>query len=338
MEELISQLLSSLKGIWKYRWQALAVAWITALAGWVRVYTLPDDFQITARVYVDTQSILKPLLSGMTSVPNVEQQVAIMGRTLLSRPNIERVMRSVDLDVRAATARERELQVDELMSKLKISAGNANDIYTISYNNKDAKLGRDVVQSLLQIFQEGSFKDKRGDSQKAVQFIDEQIKSYEDKLVTAENALKEFKLRNNSLLPRQGVDYNAQLGIAADVLNAARLELTEAEHARNSIKSQISGDEPVLGLDLPATAIQNPELDGRISLKSERSKKTRAIRWTTIPARSTAPCCNSSKWPRAKPRPRWQACARGCRSSLRATLICWRKAMPCLKSNPSLRN
>jgi polysaccharide chain length determinant protein (PEP-CTERM system associated) len=264
MEDLISQLLSNVKGIWKYRWYAVAVMWTVATVGWVKVYSLPDDFQTTARVFVDTQSILKPLLSGMTSVPNVEQQVSIMSRTLLSRPNVERVMRMVDLDVRATTPRDHEIQVDELMSKIKISGTSTYDIYTITYHNRNPKLVRDVVQSLLTIFVEGSFKGKKGDSQKAVQFIDDQIRSYEERLIAAENMVKEFKLRNSSLLPRQGVDYGAQLAIAADFLNTAKLELLEAEQARAAIKAQISGDEPILNIDQTPSLIQNPEIDSRI--------------------------------------------------------------------------
>lgn len=265
MEQMIGQLLISLQGIWKYRWHAIAVMWLVALAGWTKVALLPDDYQTTARVFVDTQSILKPLLSGMTSVPNVEQQVSIMSRTLLSRPNVERVMRMVDLDLNAKTPRDHEQQLDELMSKIKIG-GTANyDIYTITYNNRNPKLVRDVVQSLLTIFVEGSFKGKNGETRKAVQFIDDQIKAYEDKLIAAENSVKEFKLKNNGVLPRQGVDYSNQLMQSADTLNTARLELLEAEQARNAIRSQISGDEPVLGADLNPASIDSPELDGRIA-------------------------------------------------------------------------
>jgi uncharacterized protein involved in exopolysaccharide biosynthesis len=112
---------------------------------------LADDYQTTARVFVDTQSILKPLLAGMTSVPNVEQQVAIMSRTLLSRPNVERVMRMVDLDLNDRTPRDQQQQLDELMNKIKIN-GTANyDIYTITYNNRNPRTVRDVVQALLTI-------------------------------------------------------------------------------------------------------------------------------------------------------------------------------------------
>ncbi|MET0859238.1 MAG: XrtA system polysaccharide chain length determinant [Telluria sp.] len=263
MEELITQLLSSVRGIWKYRWLAVALMWVVGIAGWTRVATLPDDYQSTARVFVDTQSILKPLLSGMATMPNVEQQVAIMSRTLLSRPNVERVMRMVDLDVRATTPREHEQQVEQLTARLKISGTSTYDIYTISYNHQNPKLVRDVVQSLLTIFVEGSFKGKKGDSQKAVQFIDEQIKSVEQKLVATENAVKEYKVRNSALLPRQGVDYGAQLAVAADALNTARLELAEAQQSRRAIKAQVNGDAPLSALGLRPPV--NPEIDARLA-------------------------------------------------------------------------
>lgn len=260
MEELITQLLSLIKGVWKYRWYAMVIAWVVAVSGWIAVYKMKDNYQSSARVFVDTQSILKPLLSGMTSIPNVEQQVSIMSRTLLSRPNVERVIRMVDLDIKAKTVKDREQIIENLMSKIKIGGTVQNDIYTISYNGENPKLVKEVVQALLTIFVEGSFGDKKQDSVKAIQFIDDQIKNYEEKLATAENALKEFKLKNIGLLPRQGSDYGAKLIETSDSLSQARLELHEAEQARNAIKRQIDGDEPVDKGGLAAT----PEIDTRL--------------------------------------------------------------------------
>ncbi len=260
MEDLISQLLLHARNIWKYRWYAVGITWMIALGGWATVFSLPNDYRSTARVYVDTQSILKPLLAGMTSVPNVEQQVSIMSRTLLSRPNVERIMRMTDLDVQATTPREKEEVIEQLMRHIKISGTSTNDIYTISYSNTSPRLVRDVVQSLLTIFVEGSFKGKRNDSQQAVQFIDEQIRSYEARLVAAENTVKQFKLRHSDLLPRLGADYSAQLAAASDALASARLDLSEAEQTRGAIVAQIRGDVPKGG----KLRINNPELDARI--------------------------------------------------------------------------
>lgn len=263
MAELLSLLLSFLKAIGKYRWYAVAITWVVAVVGWGVVHQLPNDYQASARVFVDTQSILKPLMAGMTTTPNAEQQVMFMRRTLISRPNVERVLRMVDLDIKAKDSKEHEKQVDELMSAIKITGTERDDIYTISYNNENPKLGKDVVQSLLTIFIEGSFGGKKQDSEKAVQFIDDQIKMYEERLAAGENALKEFKIRHMGMLPRQGTDYSTSLGDMADKLNQARLELLEAEQARNAIKRQIAGED--LAPSVEAPNVSNPEIDGRIA-------------------------------------------------------------------------
>jgi polysaccharide chain length determinant protein (PEP-CTERM system associated) len=263
MEHLFSQLTTSLKGIWKHRWSGFGVAWLIVLVGWAKVYSLPNEYQTTARVFVDTQSILKPLMVGMTSVPNVEQQVAIMSRTLLSRPNIERVLRMVDLDVRAVSARDHDTMVEDLLKRIRINGTGTYDIYTISYTHSDPRQVRDVVQALLTIFVEGSFKGKKGDSERAVQFIDEQIKNVEERLRGAENGVKEFRLKHNYLLPREGQDFSGKLLSASEALASAQLELAEAEQSRKAIEAQFSGDEPVLAAVTAPGDV--PELDGRIS-------------------------------------------------------------------------
>jgi polysaccharide chain length determinant protein (PEP-CTERM system associated) len=274
MEETINQVLFLLKGVWKYRWHAVIVAWAVALAGWVRVYTLPDDYQASARVFVDTQSILKPLMAGMTTLPNVEQQVSIMSRTLLSRPNVEKVMRMVDLDIKAKTPKEKEELLNDLMKQIKIVGTGRDDIYTLSYSNENPRVAKDVVQSLLTIFVEGSFGDKKNDSDKAIQFLDEQIKNYETKLVAAENALKDFKIKHSGSLP-QGGDYGTQVQAASDALNQARLDLREAEQARNAIQTQIYGN----GTGPNGAVTANPELDARI-LTLQKNLDTMRMQFT----------------------------------------------------------
>src|SRR5215831_2245835 len=120
MHEVVEQLLGYLKGAWRYRWYGVATAWAVAIGGWLFVYVMPDRYEASARVYVDTQSVLRPLLAGLTVQPNVDQMVAMMSRTLISRPNIEKVIRMADLDVKLKTTEERETLILRLARELQI--------------------------------------------------------------------------------------------------------------------------------------------------------------------------------------------------------------------------
>jgi len=91
MDQLIRQALSILKGMWQWRWIGLFVAWVVGIIAAIVVVRMPDQFEASARIYVDTQSVLKPLMSGLAVQPNVDQQIAILSRTLISRPNVEKL-------------------------------------------------------------------------------------------------------------------------------------------------------------------------------------------------------------------------------------------------------
>jgi len=265
MAEITSQILNLLKAIGKYRWHAVAITWVVALIGWGIVFKLPNQYEASARVYVDTQTILKPLLSGMTSLPNLDQQVQFMRRTLLSRPNVERVVRELDLDVQTRTSRDFDKVVETMMEKIKMVGTGRENIYTISYTGTSAQQSKDVVQAFLTIFVEGSFAGKKQDSEKAVQFIDDQIRGYEERLAEAENRLKEFKIKNIGMLPREGADYGARMMSTSEALNQAQLDLAEAEQARNAIRRKISGDNSGSAGRAAPIALRDPVLDERIA-------------------------------------------------------------------------
>lgn len=264
MQQTFGQLLSYIKEIWQYRWHAAVFSWFLCLVGWAVVYSIPNRYEASARVYVDTQSILKPLLSGLAVQPNVDQQVMMITRTLVSRPNIERVIRMADLDIKAKTSEEKEALIDRLSRQVELKSIGHDNLYTIAFPDTSPESAKKVVQSLLTIFVESSLGDKRKDADQARRFIDEQIKAYEQKLVLAENALKEFKQKNLGFVPGQGPgqDYYSRLGESNAALSQARLELSEAENGRDALRKQISGDEPVMLTDRELSA--SPDLEARI--------------------------------------------------------------------------
>ena len=120
MHELADQFLSYLKSTWRYRWYAVAIAWLVASAGWIIVNRTPDRYEAWARVYVDTQSMLRPLLSGLAVQPNDDQIVRMMSRILISRPNLEKVIQMAGLDRKISGPEERAQLVTRLSNDITI--------------------------------------------------------------------------------------------------------------------------------------------------------------------------------------------------------------------------
>ena len=78
MKEQSEKLAQIVRAVWGRRWLAIAVAWAVACIGGVAVWLTPDRYQSTAKLYVDTQSVLKPLMAGLAFQPDLDQQVRML--------------------------------------------------------------------------------------------------------------------------------------------------------------------------------------------------------------------------------------------------------------------
>jgi len=276
MEEILQQALAYLRGMWHRRWLGLAAAWLAAIVAVISIYRIPDKYEASARVYVDTESLLGPLLSGLAIRPNVEQQVALISRTLISRPNIEKLIRMADLDLGVKSGRQQEDLVDNVMRSIGLAGGSGN-LYVISYRDPNPDRCKRVVQSLLTIFVESSLGEKRADSRSAVKFIDQQIKRYENNLQAAENRLKEFKLKNMGI---GGQDYFGRLAQVRGQIEASRLEMEAAQQARDAYKRELAGETPTFMPEADAqTEASTPEFDARIA-SLNRSQDELLLKYT----------------------------------------------------------
>lgn len=276
MYELLVQLQTYVRMVWRFRWLALVGATLICAGGWLAVYMMPDKYEVSTKVFLDTRSLMKPILKGLAIDSNVQQDtVSMMRRTLLARPNLESVARSTDMDLSTSTPEEFEALIIGLASSVKVSGGAGRDnIFNITYKDNDAQLATRVVESLLNIFVERSLGESRKDTSKTKEFIDQQIREYEAKLEAAEDRLKEFKRRNVGLMPGEGKTYYSQRDEAQRQLSNAQLELAEAKNRRDVLMRQLEGEEPTFGM-MPAPSMQyeaaefRSSLDGRIEKLQE---------------------------------------------------------------------
>lgn len=246
LEGLISFLVASVMGMWRYRWTMVLAAWSVFLVGAFLVYRLPDRYEADARVYVDTDSILHEVVRDLTVAPNAMTEINMLTRALVSRPQLERVAQTIGLDRPARSAREFEQVLVGLRERITVR-GDGDHIYVISYQDTSAQRAEGAVTALLQSFVEDYLGRQRTESSAATRFLEEQIREYEQRLEEAERRLADFKRLNVGLMPGEAGDYYARLDTSMAAVAATRAELDSAIQRRNEFAKQLEGEQPVFG-------------------------------------------------------------------------------------------
>jgi polysaccharide chain length determinant protein (PEP-CTERM system associated) len=271
MNEFSRQATHLARSVWRYRWLAVAVTWSVALLGAAIAWVVPERYAASARIYVDTQTVLKPLMAGLAFQPDIDQQVRMIGRTLVSRPTVEILIKNPAIGLSKGSPLEDERQVDALMKAIKVELNGGTNMYAISYRDVDSARALRLVETLVGMFMDAGADSKRKDSQEASRFIDEQIKLYESKLIESENRLKDFKLRNMTIASTSNQDYFTRMGALTDDINRLRVQLSAAEQSRDAMRRELASEEPQLPSDAAsAQTSYTPELDARIETQKRQ--------------------------------------------------------------------
>lgn len=245
MDSVRTMLLSYLRAAWRRRWMGVIVAWLVCGLGWVGVYLIPNQYESSARLFVDADAILTPLLRGIAADSAPTTQLEILQRTLLSRPNLEKLVSKTDLDLTLNGPSDRERLLTRLASEIKVTPQTKN-LFTISYRDKSPKLAHDVVQTLLTIFIESATGTNRADMENARRFLERQIQSYEQQLRAAEKRRAEFRARYIEVLPN---DANPNVPALEGARGQARMlegKLQDAVMARDALKQEVENTPPML--------------------------------------------------------------------------------------------
>ena len=251
MDDLRSLIQSFTFSIWRKRWIALAVAWVLCVGGWFAVASIPNQYEASARVYVDADAVLTPLLRGLALDNTPSSQLELLQHTVLSRPNLEKLISKTDLELQVGGPADLERMVFGLASNIKITPQTAN-LFTISYRTTSAKLAYDVVQTMLTIFIESKTGTNRTDMENARQFLEQQITQYEQKLRLSEAKRAEFRIKYMDLLPQDANGGLSHLEAARNTLSGLQERLKEAQQHRDLIKQETDSTPQSLEPDMDA--------------------------------------------------------------------------------------
>lgn len=234
-----------LRAAWRRRWMGVIVAWLVCGVGWVGVYLIPNQFESSARLYVDADAILTPLLHGLAADTEPTTQLEVLQRTLLSRPNMEKLISKTDLDLTINSPADRERLISALAENIKVVPQTRN-LFTITYRDKSPKMAHDVVQTLLTIFVESATGNNRSDMDNARHFLEHQIASYEQQLRAAEKRRADFRARYIDILPSPANPGVPALEAARTTVTTLDGKLQDAIVDRDSLKAEVDKTPPML--------------------------------------------------------------------------------------------
>jgi polysaccharide chain length determinant protein (PEP-CTERM system associated) len=217
MNGLYDELMVALHSVWKRRWLALAVGWGIALLGWLVISLIPNKYESTAKLLVQASTLL-PDKVGITASDR-QQGVDAVRQTLTSAVNLEKVVRGTDLVLQVASDRDVTERAVALSKSVKVVAEQDN-LFKISAESGDsslsdaanAKLSRQIVQKIIDLFVDGSLSGSRLETGQTIKFLDAQLDARAKQLSDAEA---------KALLPGAGT--------IADRISAARSEMARID-------------------------------------------------------------------------------------------------------------
>lgn len=281
MNPQIELALSYMHAAWRRRWLVMGIAWALSVLGWLGIVLIPERYEASARVFVDAQTILRPMLQGIGVEDDAASQVAVVREALLLRPQLEAVARKTELDREVRTPSDMDELIRRLQSEIRVVSSSTNpeqrgqgrdNLYSISYQHPERATSIAVVTALLDSFVEKTLSGKKTGSDDAQAFLSGQISDYERRLAEAEARLAEFKRNNVGMIPGDQGDYFSRLDAENAGLQKAETELAIAEGRKAELNRQLARTQPFV----PGTSSISPQSGTAQSDLSLRIQDTEA--------------------------------------------------------------
>ncbi|HIJ96940.1 MAG TPA: chain-length determining protein [Desulfuromonadales bacterium] len=153
-------------------------------------YLMPNKYEATSTVFIE-KSVIAELIKGLAVTPSVEEKIKALTYVLNSRTLITKVID--ELNFKASGEAEQEKLIKNLQANTQIKIKDREGLFIISFQDKNPKIARDYVNTLVRKYIDENLSSKRDESYGATQFLSEQLSAFRDKLLKTEETVNEFK-------------------------------------------------------------------------------------------------------------------------------------------------
>ena len=257
----LSALQDQLRGLWRFKWTALIVAWSVALIAWLVVFLIPNKYEAKATIFVNTGTTLSQATQGISLGDDIAAEIQQVSDVLLSDPQLRKVANETNLMAGAITPKQQQAVIDGLRDSINLVADvdprvpkSQVTLFTLTYDNTKRARAIQVVNQLLNDFVEGSLTGKSESSQQAVQFLTRQISDYGKRLSDTEQQLADFKRRHIGLVPGEQGDAFSQLQADNSQLMQLKGSLYVAQRKSDALAQEMRSGQQFTAGGAPAAS------------------------------------------------------------------------------------
>jgi polysaccharide chain length determinant protein (PEP-CTERM system associated) len=216
--------------LWRRRWYALAGFVLVVVGTAMYSYRMPDIYKSQSMIMVEQAAILQDYARPSERTSS-QDQIAGIRQQVQSRSFAERLIQEYQLYGYGTSAVfSMDSAVEALTNNITVTKTTSNT-FEISAAATDARLAQSILQRVVDSLIESNKSSRKSRAVEADQFVDEQLRQAEQKLLAQEEKIKQFKMAHMGELPEQSAaNMNA--------LNGLNTQLAAAENALVSIREQ----------------------------------------------------------------------------------------------------
>ncbi len=216
---------------------------------------MPKVYESSATMLVIEEKTVNPLIGDLAASPAVKDRLNSITEEMLSWSSLVELANTLNLTQGIKNQYQYEQLLLEIRAKVAIKMI-GQEVIQMSYQGEDPVKVQRVVAILADIFIRKNIESITEQASSAIQFIENQLNIYQQKLEEAEGALREFKEKHQAELPGDiSVSVQRLIELQSE-LEKINLDIEDAVRGKTLIEKQLAGEEKIVVSEV--TRIQNP--------------------------------------------------------------------------------
>jgi len=215
----------------KHRYLFVALSLLLMTAATVMTCLKPDRYEARCTVFIE-KSIINELVKGIAVAPSFDDKLRVLSYSMTSRALLLKVFDDLKLNTGSGDPVQKEKMVKDFQKRTDVKLKDQQGIFIISFVDRDPRLARDYVNTLVRRYIEESTSSKREESSDATKVLEEQIAAVKARLDESEALVDGFR-RNNA-----GVLGQSEGTLLAEI-SEAQEKIEDVQQKRQQLESML---------------------------------------------------------------------------------------------------